>query len=167
MRRIWLPVLVSILLVGTTAVPALAGKDLPFKAHAERVWAGPLGPNPSCPEGYVGEDSESIGTGTHLGRFHIFETLCLDFRTPPIAPFEVYGELVTANGDHLTFHVEGDFNLISGAMTSSGWTFTGGTGRFESAEGQAEDTVIRDSEGTLIGVKVVGTITFNASDRSG
>ena len=167
MRRIWLPVLVSILLVGTAAMPASAGEDLPFKVHTERVSAGLLGPNPSCPEGYVGEDSESIGKGTHLGRFHMFETLCLDFRTPPIAPFEVHGELVAANGDHLNFHVEGVFNLITGEMTSSGWIFDGGTGRFESAEGQADEILIRDSEGTLIGVKAVGTITFDASDRSG
>jgi hypothetical protein len=167
MRRIWLPVLVSILLVGATAVPALAGKDVPFKAHADRVSAGLLGPNPLCPKGYVGEDSGSIGTGTHLGRLHLFETLCLDFRTPPITPFEVYGELVAANGDHLTFRVDGDFSLITGEMTSSGWVFTGGTGRFASAEGRAEDMLIRDSEGILVRVNAAGTITFKASDRSG
>jgi hypothetical protein len=51
-------------------------------------------------------------------------------------------------------------------MTSSGWVFTGGTGRFTSAEGQADDTVIRDSEGNLIGVTAVGTITYSPSDRS-
>ncbi|MEN8115075.1 MAG: hypothetical protein ABFS21_11905 [Actinomycetota bacterium] len=167
MRRIWLPALMSILLMGTTVVPALAGEDLPFKADADRVWAGPLGPNPSCPDGYLGEDSEYTGTGTHLGRFSLFETLCLDFRTPPIVLFEVYGDLVAANGDHLNFRVEGDFNLITGVMTSSGFVFTGGTGRFESAEGHAQETLIRDSGGTIIGLTAVGTITFDASDRSG
>ena len=166
MRRIWLLAVVSILLVGAAASSALAGKDVPFKAHADRVSGGLLGPNPVCPEGYVGEDSESLGTGTHLGRFHLFETLCLGFRTPPIAPFEVHGELVAANGDHLTSRVDDGFNLITGEITSSGWVFTGGTGRFASAEGHAEELLIRDSEGTLIGVNAVGTITFDASDRS-
>ncbi len=167
MRRIWFAAFMSILLVGTTALPTLAAKELPFKAAADRVWAGPLGPNLACPDGYTGEDSESIGTGTHLGRFDLFETLCLDFRSFPIVPFEVYGDLVAANGDHLRFRVDGEFNLIAGEMTSSGWVFTGGTGRFVSAEGQADDVVIRDSDGNIVRVKAVGTITFDASDRSG
>lgn len=167
MRRIWLPVLVSILLVGTTALPAVAGEDLPFKVRADRVWAGPLGPNPLCPDGYLGEESEYTGVGTHLGRLQLFETLCLDLSSPPLTVFEVYGELVAANGDQLNFHVVGEFNLATGEMASSGWVFDGGTGRFESAEGQADEMLIRNSEGAIIGVTAAGTITFDASDRSG
>lgn len=166
MRRIWLALSISTLLVATFTGPVLAGTEVPFQAASERVWAGPLGPNPSCPEGYVGEDSMSIGTATHLGKFEMFETLCLDFRTPPVASFEVYGELVAANGDSLLFAVEGTFNLATPEMTSSGWVFTGGTGRFASASGQADETLIRDSAGTLVGVTAIGTISYDASDRA-
>ena len=166
MRRISLLVLVSIVLVVATAVPALAGKDLPFKADADQVWAGELGPNLLCQEGWVGEDSESIGMAAHLGRFHLFETLCLDFSALPIVSFEVYGDLVAANGDHLFFDAEGNLNLLTGVMTSTGWVFAGGTGRFESAGGQAEETLFRRFAGNIIGVNAVGTIMFDASDRS-
>ncbi|MEN8235585.1 MAG: hypothetical protein ABFR89_11775 [Actinomycetota bacterium] len=79
----------------------------------------------------------------------------------------MYGELVAANGDHLSFRVDGDFNLSTEEMTSSGWVFTGGTGRFESAEGHAQEMLIRDSGGSIIGVTAAGTITFDASNRSG
>jgi hypothetical protein len=163
MRRISLLLLLSILLVGATAVPGLAGEDLPFKASADRVSAGP---STECPEGYVGEDSEYIGTGTHLGRFELFETLCLDFRTAPIVPFEVDGLIVAANGDELTFRVDGVFNADTGEITSTGWVFYGGTGRFDSAEGQAGETLIRDADGNIIGLTVKGTITYDASNRS-
>lgn len=71
MRRIWLPALISVLLIGTTAVPALADKELPFKAKTVVV-----NENPS--NGCV--DTDHIGTGTHLGRFTLSETLCV---TPP------------------------------------------------------------------------------------
>jgi len=166
MRKIWFVALLSVTLVAASAMPAVAGDDLPFKAKADRVWATPMGPNPGCPEGYVGEDSLSIGTGTHLGRFELFETLCLDFRTPPIAPFEVHGEFVAANGDNLLFDVYGEFHLGTGEMTSSGLIFGGGTGRFESATGGAEEELIRDDTG-IIGVTMEGTISYNASDRAG
>ncbi len=166
MRRIWLPVLLGILLVATSAMPAVAGHDLPFKAKADRVSAEPMGPNPNCPEGYIGEDSVSVGTGTHLGKFKLHETLCLDFRTPPIVPFEVHGHFVAANGDHLLFDVYGSINLVTGDMTSTGLIFDGGTGRFESATGGAEETLIRDEHG-IIGMTMKGTISYDASDRSG
>ena len=164
MRKIWLPALISVLLVATMAAPALAGKELPFKAKADVVFSEP---SLDCENGYVGDYSESIGTGTHLGRFHLSETLCLDFSGAPIIEFYVEGMLVAANGDELYFHVEdGVFNAGTGETSSSGWLFDGGTGRFESADGQASETLIRNSAGDLIGLTVVGWISFDASDRS-
>ncbi|MFC2153729.1 hypothetical protein ACFLQ7_03765, partial [Actinomycetota bacterium] len=65
-------------------------------------------------------------------------------------------------GDELYFRVDGTFPPLE----SSGWVFIGGTGRFASAEGVAHETLIRDDGGAIIGVDAVGTIRFNASDRS-
>jgi len=166
MRKIWLVAGLSVTLVAASATPAVAGDDLPFKVKADRVWATPMGPNSGCPEGYVGEDSLSIGTGTHLGRFELLETLCLCFRTPPIAPLEVRGEFVTANGDDLLFDVYGEFHLGTGEMTRSDLLFVGGTGRFKSTTGGAEEELICDDTG-IIGVTMEGTISYNASDGAG
>jgi hypothetical protein len=154
MRRIWLPALISVLLIGTTAVPALAGKDLPFKAKTVVVNEQE---NNGC------TDTDHVGTGTHLGRFDLSETLCV---VPPF--FDVVGTLVAANGDELYFTAEGEFDLDTFELVwSTGWVFDGGTGRFENATGQADETLIRESPtGPIIGVTVKGTISFEASDRS-
>ena len=157
MRRIWLPALISVLLIGTTAVPALAGKDLPFKAKTVVVNEQE---NNGC------TDTDHVGTGTHLGRFHLYETLCVDDSGYPVIVFSVTGRLVAANGDELYFDADGELNMSTGVMSSTGWVFDGGTGRFENASGQADETLIRNPAGDLIGVTVAGTISYDASDRS-
>ena len=166
MRRTWLPALISILLVATMAVPALAGKAdkaRPFKATTEIVERA----NPVCPAEYNGgEYSEHVGTATHLGRFDLFETLCINTLTLPPFPFVVNGKLVAANGDELYFDAEGAFDPVTNTIESTGWLFDGGTGRFESATGQADETLIRNSDNLIIGLTVKGTITYDASDRS-
>jgi hypothetical protein len=50
-------------------------------------------------------------------------------------------------------------------MPSTGLVFDGGTGRFESATGNAEEMLIRDDYG-IIGMTMEGTISYDASDRS-
>ena len=153
MRRFWLPALISVLLVGTTAVPALADKELPFKAKTVVVHEEM---NNGC------FDTDHVGTGTHLGRFDLSETLCV---SPPF--FNVVGTLVAANGDELYFTAGGEFNPATGELVSStGWVFDGGTGRFENASGQADETLIRNSTGAIVAITVKGTISYDASDRS-
>ena len=165
MRRIWLPALISVLLVATMATPALADRDaLPFKAKTDVVFSGP---STDCVAGYDGTYTEHIGTGTHLGRFHLDETLCVDdSEAPTNIVFYVTGTLVAANGDELYFEADGNLNLITGVMTSTGWLFEGGTGRFENADGQADETLIRNSAGAIVGIIAKGTISYDASDRS-
>lgn len=165
MRR-HLALLVALVLLLSVVVAAPAGakdpglKDRPFRATADRVWAED---SQACPGG---EDSYYTGTGTHLGRFELFETLCstVDF---PILTFTVAGLLIAANGDELHFDVIGTFDLVNMELVeSSGWVFDGGTGRFESASGVPYETLFRDEGGDIIGVDAVGTIMFDASDRS-
>jgi len=137
------------------AVPGLADDDLeykvPFKAKTEVV-SEVL--SDACGSEYeLALDTEHIGTGTHLGRFQLSETLCVDFGT---GEFQVTGTLYTANGDELYFT----------AANGTGWVFNGGTGRFENAVGQADETLFRDSAGQLIAITAEGSITYNASDSS-
>ena len=163
MRRQLVLLVVLVLALGVLLAAPVSGQghsdlqDRPFKATADRVAAGP---SDMCPPGYlVAEDSTYTGTGTHLGRFELYETLCLD---PFLGGFFVDGKLVAANDDELYFRVDGTFPPLE----SSGWVFQGGTGRFASAEGVAHETLIRDDGGAIIGVEAVGTIRFDASDRS-
>ena len=163
MRRRLVFFVVLILALGVSLAAPASGQgdsdltDRPFKATADRITAGP---SDMCPPGYlVAEDSTYTGTGTHLGRFALYETLCLD---PVSGVFFVDATLVAANGDELYFRVDGTFPPLE----SSGWVFQGGTGRFVSAEGVAHETLIRDDGGAIIGVEAVGTIRFDASDRS-
>ena len=169
-RHLVLLVVLVLLLSVVVAAPAGAKKDpglkeRPFRATTEVV--GEPVPSTSCPEGYEGEDSVSTGTGTHLGRFELFETFCSIVNEFPILEFEVDGLIVAANGDELRFTTFGTFDLVLFELVSTtGWVFDGGTGRFESATGSALETLIRDDEENLIGVEAVGTIAYDASDRS-
>ena len=164
-RHLVLLVVLVLLLSVVVAAPAGAKQDAglkerPFKATADRVWAEE---SQACPGG---EDSYYTGTGTHLGRFELFETLCSTVEFP-ILTFTVDGLLIAANGDELHFDVLGTFDLVNMELVeSSGWVFDGGTGRFESASGVAYETLFRDEGGGIIGVDAVGWITFDASDRS-
>ena len=99
------------------------------------------------------------------------ETICLDLGAldPPLQPilaFEVFGTVYAANGDELTFYVDGIMNVLTNEVDDGGFDFTGGTGRFESAHGHGEAVLLRDSAGDLIGNTMTGTITYSASDRS-
>lgn len=149
MRRIWLPALVSVLLVATMAVPSLADSDrefkVPFKAKTVVV-------NEEMSNGCI--EYDHVGTGTHLGRFDLYETLC-----PTATGFTVDGTLLAANGDELYFDVVGTFTATG--FSSTGWVFVGGTGRFENATGQADETLFRDPvTDDIVATTVKGSITY-------
>ena len=171
MRRHLVLLAVLVLLVSVVvAAPAAAKKDnglkdRPFKASADVIWSEW---NPGACDGAGGTDSYSTGTGTHLGRFELFETLCESVEFP-ILTFTVDGLLIAANGDELRFDVLGTFNLATlELIESSGWVFDGGTGRFASASGVAFETLFRDDVAPfpIVGIDAVGWIVFDASDRS-
>ncbi len=157
-----------------TVAPAGAGDDLPFKTKATLVSASELQPIPELcgnpAQGFLGEVDVYRGTGTHLGRFKLVETVCLDLRgfDPPIQPvlsFEVFGTYYAANGDELTFYVDGVINVVTGVIDDGGFEFTGGSGRFESATGSGDAVLLRDADGDVFAQTTSGVISYAASDR--
>jgi hypothetical protein len=176
MRRLLIALLAVAGLVVMTAVPVGAADEVPFKTKATVVSTTPVQPIPEvCGDpdlGFLGQVVVYEGTGTHLGRFELVETICLDFSeleppAQPMLPFEVLGTYYAANGDELDFHVDGVINVITGETTDDGFHFAGGFGRFESATGSGHAMLIRDAEGILLGQTTSGVISYAASNRSG
>ncbi|MGB5656499.1 MAG: hypothetical protein WBN35_07800, partial [Acidimicrobiia bacterium] len=103
-------------------MPALAGKAdkaRPFKAETEIIHEVVVD---GC---FV---SDHVGTGTHLGRFDLSETLCVKPTSEDAGSFTVAGTLVAANGDELYFHAAGAYDYQISLFESTGWVFDGGTG---------------------------------------
>jgi hypothetical protein len=170
MHRLPMLGVASLLLIGLSVAPVSAGSGLPFMAKADVVSVSDPMPIPQVcgdpVEGFLGQEVVWVGTGTHLGRFDEFETVCLDMGAPPLVPFVVYGKFVAANGDELAYYIEGLFNLATQEGTDGGLNFTGGTGRFTNASGWAEAQLIRDAQGNTIASRLPGWISYEASDRS-
>lgn len=169
MRRLLALGVASLLLIGLSAAPVSARSDLPFKAQADVVSLSEPMPIEVCgdpAEGFLGQEFVMAGTATHLGRFDQFEVICLDMRTPPLVPFVVHGTFTAANGDELTYLVEGLANLATGEGTDGGTNFTGGTGRFAHASGTAAAVFLRDAQGTAYAETLSGWISYDAADRS-
>ena len=76
--------------------------------------------------------TEGTGTATHLGRFRRVESLRLN---PATGAFTGAITFTAANGDELACVVRGQFISITDAVGD--YVFTGGTGRFQHASGQA------------------------------
>jgi len=108
-----------------------------------------------------------IGTANHLGVYIETERGCLDFSQFPIVQSRnIEATLVAANGDELHYVAEADFDFSNPPEIPWGvFEFVGGTGRFEHATGggEVQDIGTGDSGAVL---RLVGEITFEASDRS-
>ncbi|HSG47138.1 MAG TPA: hypothetical protein VLA43_04890 [Longimicrobiales bacterium] len=158
---------------GRVASPGVVQVDLPFRA---RMYTGlvSLAPDPSCgdPPFFLNTQAGE-GEVTHLGRVTVTFTFCVDasdllddgrLTEGESLPYhDGVGILVAANGDEL--HVG-----IAGAVLPStdpaydfqfqdAFTFTGGTGRFQGAEGggmtdswvtQATNITDHDLRGRLV-----------------
>jgi hypothetical protein len=76
------------------------------------------------------------GVATHLGRFTVAFSFC---SRPDLTLADGRGTFTAANGDLLDFAFEGTSTVVSPSSRdfTSFVTFTGGTGRFEKARGQA------------------------------
>jgi hypothetical protein len=57
--------------------------------------------------------------------------------------------MTAANGDKVFSNIEGIFDLATASSTGTSFV-TGGTGRFENAEGFSEFTATLDSEGLIV-----------------
>lgn len=100
-----------------------ADPPLPFQGRAEGMVVGLVPPN--------GLVIEYTGTATHLGQFTREERLFLN----PDGSFTGTMVFTAANGDELWLDFEGAFT--SPTTAEGTYTFTGGTGRFEDATGEA------------------------------
>ena len=130
------------------SLPAAAGEDRPFKgiAHAQIVGAQP------GPDG-IEVTINATGHAAHLGRYTRTEEAVVhaDGSVTGSVDFEA------ANGDHLTADIEGQF--INATDVAGSYIITGGTGRFENAEGAA--TFLATSpDGINYTVHFNGTIDF-------
>ena len=116
-------------------------------------------------EGYDFGFGPSIRTGTanYLGKYTYVEWGCLNFFFP-IVQANVIATFTAANGDELLFEAEGEFDFSKPPYMRAIFEFVGGTGRFENATGGGETSDIGTGESGEV-LHMVGTISFNASDR--
>jgi hypothetical protein len=130
-------VLVLAVACGAAGVQA-AG--VPFKGTGSGTMTGQeiLGEN------HVVLTAVGVGHATHLGRYTRLESIHLN---PQNGSFTGSITFAAANGDHLTTEVSGQFVSLAAAVGT--YTFTGGTGRFASATGQAAFSVSLTSAATF------------------
>jgi hypothetical protein len=120
----------SALVLATTAGPAAAGQDRPFRGQ----WQGSTVSATPVEEGVVLVVSAGTGRATHLGRFEMISPHLTFLQT-----FELAGEhnYTAANGDQLFADFSGQLTpnpdgSLEGTLES---TIIGGTGRFAGATG--------------------------------
>jgi hypothetical protein len=132
------------------ALPVAAEEPVPFQGGADEVVTGaePIG------AGLVRLTVAVTGEATHLGLFTGTETVVLDLTDGTFAGTRVF---VAANGDRLYADVEGGF---TSATTAEGTlTFTGGTGRFQDATGEADFEAV-SPDGVHLALTFDGAIEF-------
>jgi len=123
--------------------------DAAVRPHASRGTAQFVSPT----------DFIGAGHATHLGRYTEVGSVAFS-PTPNPAVLGVTGSMVytAANGDALNAAINGELNGLTGAITAT-LTYTGGTGRFDSASGSASLAGQMLPDGT-ISVAVRGTIDY-------
>lgn len=146
----------------TLRAPDGLGKDKlrPFKAvgYGYQVEAQQV-----C-EGTMPRAAEGTGTGTHIGRYTVVITECLDMTTGIALGKAVH---TVANGDLLVTDYTMQYIIdpedpwaVQGIFTS--WTVNGdeSTGRFAGATGTGTGTLTGDLEENWMEWKVEGTIDY-------
>lgn len=125
------------------AAQAQRGSDLPFKETYGAT--GTIVPSAGCPAGTVLVSLEGGGTATHVGRYTISNSHCLDLATGVFTG----GTFVktAASGDQLVGTYAGGGTVVVapappdfiGRFAVTGTLlFTGGTGRYAGASGTLE-----------------------------
>jgi hypothetical protein len=130
------------------ALPAAADEELPFLGWGDEMVTGVE----LVPDG-IQLTADGAGEATHLGRFtrHAVAVVHGDGTFMGTVTF------IAANGDRLYADIDGAF---TSATTIEGtYTFTGGTGRFEDASGDADFEAVT-SDGIHIAVTFEGTIQY-------
>lgn len=129
-------------------LPVAANQDVPFVgiAVAEITGAAP------DPDGVLVSVS-ATGRATHLGQFTRTEEAIVH------ADGSVTGwvDFKAANGDHLLADIDGGF--VNATDVAGSYVISGGTGRFEGAQGEAE-FLAESSDGVHYNVHFSGDIDF-------
>jgi len=99
--------------------------------------------------------ASATGQATHLGRFTRTETVVANLATGTFTGSQVF---IAANGDQLNADIAGQFTSPTGDSAEGTYAFTGGTGRFQNATGQAAFQVTPDGPGFDVTFK--GTIQY-------
>jgi len=149
-----LTLLVTAVMLASTALPTWAGDQVPFKGRGEGTVTNAV-PDP----GGVVLTVLVQGNSTSLGRYSREETVLFDPNTGSLTGLVVF---TAANGDELFATVEGGF--ISASTATGTYTFTGGTGRFANATGSAE-FVVSSPDGIHVSVKFKGTLSSVGSNK--
>src|SRR6266511_5612855 len=110
------------------ALPAAAGQQVPFKGYADDM-ATSLEPTP---DGGIHLTNAATGQATQLGRF----TRVGSGDIHPDGTLEATLVWTAANGDQLFSDVE--VASLSATTITGTYRFTGGTGRFQNASGEAD-----------------------------
>jgi hypothetical protein len=146
----------TFLCVALFAVPAAAAVSVPitFK-YAGTFEVTPRDPSP-C-EGVPITDTLT-GTGSHLGRLTATYPHCVNFAANM---FSGTATFTAANGDQLSVDLGGSAEnpaCTTNCAVSFTGTITGGTGRFEGAEGTLAGTGTVDLNASTITATLTGTI---------
>jgi hypothetical protein len=133
-----------------SAIVHAAANDIPMKGRGNGVISG-VNPGP----GGVEITASGSGEATQLGRYTRTELIVLNPFTGTLTGTIVF---MAANGDELYCDVAGAF---TGANTASGtYYFTGGSGRFENASGEAAFDITQTDQ-TNFSVIFEGTIDLD------
>jgi hypothetical protein len=106
---------------------------------------------------------EGSGTASHVGRFSIGKSMCLDPVTGAVT--DGYGGLVAANGDRIHMVFTGQMVQPEPPTFALLYHIVGGTGRFENAAGELAVRTMLTSESTWTS-SGSGWMSYDASDRS-
>jgi hypothetical protein len=120
--------LLAVLSVALSPCCMSAGESVPFKGSAQGAIVGAV-PDP----GGLLLSVLAEGNATHLGRFSREEAVVFNPATGAIAGTVVF---TAANGDKLYGTLAGQFTSLT--TVAGSYTFTGGTGRFANATGEAD-----------------------------
>jgi len=131
-----------------------AKKQVPFRGTAEGATVR-VSPDP----GGVGLAVLAHGNATHLGRFSREETILFNPATGTLTGLIAF---TAANGDQLFGTVEGGF--VSATVATGTYTFTGGTGRFQNASGEA-DFSLSTSDGVHFAVEFDGSLSSVGANK--
>lgn len=132
-QRIVAGIALAAVIVLATADHAAAGKQVPFKGSLEGSYDVVIDPGPP-PEGTF--DGSGTGKGTHLGKFTYEFPHVVDFGSTPPIGVGIY-TFTAANGDTVTAEFMGFSTPVEPGVVFvvEEAVITGGTGRFEGAEG--------------------------------